>query len=600
MGFVAFSVDLGMISLTRTKMQNATDSAALAAAMEITDAIRTADSNVSNVFEYALAQARITGQSVAEMNGIYVDPTVDVVFGQRSYNPSNGTYTTNWSVGNSQVNVVKVIARRNNSDTAAPDAKLPGIFSSVFGNTGTVLQTESIAYIEPRDIVVVHDFSRSMNFDSYFNDEQSVTLPQAQIEANMQLVWDDLQPLNVGTMTYEPQYAWKTQSNTGASATVTFKGKNVDITTNTNLKTIVLSFSGGGSQTFNISNETTTSGNWAGTSGNANKRITQVDVTIRKVGSVTKSWTLSSHKYDSNTVQACFGLNSVSYPYAGGSWSEYISFVQSNGGLADYNHKDLYGGKTFVCYLMKSRPSYSSTKDLWKTRHYPFHAIKEGHMLLCDFLTQLGFDDQIGMVSYDQSHRIETTISDSNPETPDVNISTDPITNDFTSVKNLMKYKQAAHYSSSTNMAGGMKDAIALLDAHKRGGSRPAILLMTDGNGNTLDWGENSSPVDNWNWNDLFDYDGDGNYDYQTSDQSAKCTLNYVKQAVDKGYTVHAISVGVDADTDLLKAIAWLGNGHYVNVPGGQSVSDMEATVKAAFAKIAAAVPPARLTPPTE
>ena len=51
------------------------------------------------------------------------------------------------------------------------------IFSSTFGSNGTAVTTESVAYIEPRDIVVVHDFSRSMNFDSYFNDEQSVTLP---------------------------------------------------------------------------------------------------------------------------------------------------------------------------------------------------------------------------------------------------------------------------------------------------------------------------------------------------------------------------------------------------------------------------------------
>ena len=46
------------------------------------------------------------------------------------------------------------------------------------GNTGTAVQSESIAYIEPRDMVVVHDFSRSMNFDSYYSDETGNTLTQ--------------------------------------------------------------------------------------------------------------------------------------------------------------------------------------------------------------------------------------------------------------------------------------------------------------------------------------------------------------------------------------------------------------------------------------
>ncbi|MFO0919539.1 MAG: hypothetical protein U0872_14665, partial [Planctomycetaceae bacterium] len=81
---------------------------------------------------------------------------------------------------------------------------------------------------------------------------------------------------------------------------------------------------------------------------------------------------------------------------------------------------------------------------------------------------------------------------------------------------------------------------------------------------------------------------------------SACATLKYVKSAVDKGYTVHAISVGVDADRNLLKAVAWLGNGYYIEVPGGTDIAQKEADVKAAFAKIASAVPPARLQAPAD
>jgi len=592
MMFVAYSVDIGLISVTKTKMQNATDTAALAAAMEITNAISTAGPNVADVFAYAEAQSRTAAQNVANLNGIYIDKNVDVVFGRRYYDAASASYQTDWNAASNQINAVKVIARRTGTDTAAPDGKVPGMFSVVAGKTGTSVQTESIAYIEPRDMVVVHDFSRSMNFDSTFSDETVTRLTQAQIEANLALIWSDLQPFSVASMTYAPQYYSQTQSNTGANGTVTFKGKSVDVTTNTKIKTVKLTFTDSSTQTFNISNETTTSGTWAGTGSKTGKRIGQVDLTIRKVGSSSQSWTLSSHQYNNTNIQNYFGMTGNT-PWATGSWNQYISFVQTNGGLGLYNYNDQYGGMTYLCYIMRDLPSNAQSPDFWKTRHYPFTAIKEGHELLCDFLTDLGFDDHIGMVSYDASHRIETTLNGAG--LPNVNISSNPLTNDYAAVKNLMHYKQAAHYSNSTNMTGGMKDGIALLDAHKREGSRPAILLMTDGNGNTLDAGESTALPAGWDWNALFDYDGNGSGDYSTSNSSAKATVRYVKQAVDKGYTVHCISVGADADRDLLKAIAFLGNGYYIDVPGGSSVSDMEEQVKDAFTKIAAAVPPARL-----
>uniref|UniRef100_A0A7C4QUR7 VWA domain-containing protein n=1 Tax=Schlesneria paludicola TaxID=360056 RepID=A0A7C4QUR7_9PLAN len=590
---VAFSVDLGMVTLTKTKMQNATDAAALAAAMEINHAIANAGPDVSDVFDHAKAMARAEAALVAQMNGIYVNPATDVIFGHRRL--INGSVQIDWNPSADNINVVKVIARRDNSNPNAPDAKVPALFSTVIGRSGSVVRTESVAYIEPRDMVVVHDFSRSMNFDSYFSDEISISLPQSQLEENIEMVWNDLGPPSLGSLPYVPQFASATKSNTGASATVIFKGKSVDVSTNTNIKTVVLKFENGASQTFNISNETTKSGTWSGTGGNSNRRISSVDVTIRRVGSSSQSWTLTGYNYDTNTVRAAFGLTSVPYPYSGGSWSEYVSFVKTNAGLAKYGYQDKFGAMTFVCYVLRMRCSYANTKDLWKTRHYPFHAIKEGHYLLCDFLADLGFDDQLGMVSYDTYHRVETTINDPNPELPYVNISADPITNQYGELKKLMKYKQAGHYYSATNMSGGLKSGIQLIDNHKRVGSRPCIILMTDGNSNTLDPGEDGSLPSGWNWNVLFDYNNDGVADYSTSDVQRRAVLKYVKLAVDKGYTVHAISVGADADRDLLKAVAHLGRGYWVDVPGGMCVSDVEDEMKAAFTKIAAAVPPARL-----
>ena len=592
MMFVAYSVDLGLVSVTKARMQNATDTAALAAAMEISHAISTAGQDVSNVFTYAQDKSKTAAFDVAQMNGVYIDKNVDIVFGRRFYNASTQAFDTDWNPAENQINCVKVVARRTGSDTNAPDGKLPGMFSVVAGNTGTAVQTESVAFIEPRDLVVVHDFSRSMNFDSYYSDETGNSLTQAQIEANMALAWADLQPITLGTMTYTPVYYDQTQTNTGANAKVTFKGTSVDVTTNTKVKSVKLYFTNGRTQTFNISNETTTSGTWAGTGGSSGKRINQVDVTVRKVGSTSQSWSLTGYSNSASNVTAKFGLTGYT-PNSTGSWNQYVSFVQSNGGLKLYGKNDMYGGATYLCWLYRDVPGNAATPGLWKTRHYPFHAIKEGHELLCDFLTDLGFDDHLGMVSYDNNHRIETQMAGDG--IPSININSTPLTNDYNAIKQLMHYKQAAHYSSATNMAGGLKDALSLLDDHKRSGSRPAILLMTDGNGNTLDSGESATLPAGWDWNALFDFDGNGTADYTTSNTSALVTLKYVKQAVDKGYKVHAISVGADADRNLLKAIAHLGDGYWIDVPGGKSASDIKAELKDAFTKIAAAVPPARI-----
>ena len=83
LGLVALNVDTGVISLAKTKMQNAVDAAALAAAQEITAAVEEAGNNGSagDANAIAIEAAREMAAHVAEMNGVYVDPSRDVRFG---------------------------------------------------------------------------------------------------------------------------------------------------------------------------------------------------------------------------------------------------------------------------------------------------------------------------------------------------------------------------------------------------------------------------------------------------------------------------------------------------------------------------------------
>jgi len=94
--FVALSVDTGRIVLTETRMQNAVDAAALAAAQEITAAVYAAGQGQgsANIDANSIAvdAARAMAAQVALANDIYIDPATDVRFGKRGYDEASGTW----------------------------------------------------------------------------------------------------------------------------------------------------------------------------------------------------------------------------------------------------------------------------------------------------------------------------------------------------------------------------------------------------------------------------------------------------------------------------------------------------------------------------
>lgn len=668
LAFVSLAVDIAFLNLTKQQMQNGVDSAALAAAQEITAAVNTAPPGTVDVTQYARDQARLVAANVAELNGVYVNSQIDVKFGKRYFDDTTQKFEVEWDVSPS--NVVKVIARRDQEDHTAQDGKVRLFFAAVTGDRYAKLKAEAVAYVESRDIVVVHDFSRSMNFDSYYTNETNARLSDAQVEANMALVWSDLQMPNTGTLTFAPQFLTVDETSNGVSASVTFKYDDLTVTSDGDIEEVRVQYDNNNYQTFsnlsgnsvNINGYRNIDTAWVtarGPNSNAPVTVTNQGISVtfsgdRKSASISspdrirllnvgftnnstddvsygsngpynanysswkeidymylETWDGRSYWYyfnapnggnaaelrfdDTNTaVKNAFGLTG-NYPYPYGSWDSFINHARSYSEFSSRGYRETYGGLTLVNYIMREESGHWETPDLWKTRHYPFHAIKEGHMLLCDFLEDLGFDDHIGMVSYDTYHRKEMVLNESDPNIPYVDISIEPITDDYTAVKNIMEYKQAAHYAYATNMGGGLEDGIELMLDNARDGARRTILLMTDGNTNTMDNNASSSLPNGWSWDELFDYDGDGSRDYYTSSSQRRYVLKVAYEAVESGITVHTMSVGIDADRDLMEAIAHLAGGHYIDVPGGFSVADMETEVEAAFHKIASFVPPAKL-----
>lgn len=391
-------------------------------------------------------------------------------------------------------------------------------------------------------------------------------------------------------------------TTSGKTSSVTFNnsaGTTITDTTSSNMTKIRLNYADGSSDTFTFSStkNKTVNGDVNKYVVSARAEIGSTYVTVDNPAGSTEPSTYASENlvFQESTanIQAFLGLTGVSYPWASGSWSEFFGYCQTNSQISSAGHARKYGGACLVNYLLKNKYQYNQCNDLWRTSHYPFHSCKQGALLFCNFLEGLGFGDEVGAVSFDVNARREEILD---YDGYNIDLSANPVSNDFESVRQIVRHRQAAHYSGNTNIGGGIYQGRLMLDASKRAGTRPTLLILTDGSPTAQDSGW-SFPND-WDWDTLFDYDGDGTRDYYTSNNNARYGLMRAKEAVDAGYTIHTMTVGLGADPSYMEAIAHLGGGITITVPGDQTVAEMEEDILVAFQKIAAFVPPARLVKP--
>jgi hypothetical protein len=723
MAFVAFSIDTGHIAVNKTIMQNAVDAAALAAAMEITNAIENAPTGEMDPTAYARQQAKLVAAEVAAANGVYVDPANDVEFGLRSFNPDAQRFEVQWGV--EPANTVKVSARRDNEDPNAPDAKLPMMFAGVLGDKSVTMGAMAVAYIESRDISVVLDFSGSMAYDSLFRQDSIQRLGEEPIRENLrQMFWElDLADGQLGTLDHSnpddpasPRHAetkWlvvhspDTGDSSDPDVDVTFMYDQVRVDSDQTYQSIKLEFGNGTTQTIN---DSATTGTYSGSGNRAGDKIETVwvmfpggeDVTLsgqsgqgcrphidvtfhgngtsvyieanKDLSNVVLEFADGSHyKFDglnqgktgtfagvgqhagkvisgvwvksgcnqsgdgpgygerfdapdtgassvairfddtNANVKAYFQLSGVNYPFPSGNWDDYINYVRNSANIQRGGHREMYGGISFMHYVLERQPANAQTPALAKTSHYPFHAVRKGNELFVDFLDNLGFGDHVGLVSYDQERRMETYLVDGDTT---IDITSDPVGPHREALKMIMQRKQANHYAAFTNIGGGIREARQMLQDHGRSGARPTILLMTDGNANTYDnlagqhsreWGFSEDSFwdvpQEFDWSKFDDLQTEQSFyvpSHGTENKARRYALSQAYKAVQDGYTVHTLAVGAGADRDLMKAIAHLGGGAYIEVAGDLSVEELLQQVEAGFYRVAALVPPARLANPDD
>ncbi|HCS53610.1 pilus assembly protein TadG-related protein [Rubinisphaera sp.] len=697
-GFVALSVDIGVLSLTKINLQKAVDAAALAAAQEIIAVIDSAGddgqtvgggTSAGDINSIAIDSAKLMAEKVAALNGVYVDPDVDVAFGRRVFNENLQRFEVEWGdapySGSAAYNVVQVTARRTNPDTTLPDGMVDLFFAPIGGNDKAAVMASAIAFVEARDIVSVLDYSGSMNYDSQLSSLNR--FGRVALEGNIRDIYDALQPLDLGCLEFTPE--WLTVEGEDpdeageAKIYVKFRDDEIDVTSDKEIHEVYIIFEGGGYQHFQNQSGTFRTYQGSGDDDDRSihaayirsgmtavtvsgqeeqgKNIPHIQVTFMENSiyvestkdlsnvvleftdgvhqkfeglsghtgtflgtgenegkAIVNAWIKSGKNFsgdgpgygesfenpggsaieyqyfeDNNeNVKKAFCLDITSYPYNSGNWDKYIDYVRTSAQVKDAGYRKKYGGLNFVDYLLSQQPRSSQTEDLWKTPHYPFHAMKNGMSLFLEFLEDLDFGDHAGIATYDSTSRVEYQVKNENGVVLR-DLGTEWITDDYESLDEIQRRKQAGHYNVYTGLGYGIEEAVNLLDTQARPGSRPTLIVMTDGNANRSPSGW--SLPSNWNWNELTDFDDDGTADYTTWDRHKQYAFYQAKLAIDKGYTIHTLSVGAGADRDLMRAMAFAGKGEWINVPGGTTIAEVEEQMLDAFSRIAANVPPAKL-----
>jgi Flp pilus assembly protein TadG len=608
-GFIALSIDIGTISLTQSRMQTAVDAASLAAAQEVTQAVAEAGENGESGGDAATAAAeaaRTKAVEIAALNGIYLDPDRDVMFGNRAFDDVSDSWSITW--GQTPYNAVRVVAHRDGADTSQPDGRLPLAFAWVFGRHSQDLLVQATSYVKPREIALVLDYSGSMNDDSTFVAHSS--LGKAAVDTNQADIYAALSATGtltgMGTLPVVPTYLTLTgqaASGTIPNITVTFgadensTAKNyVQVTSTMNLTNVILRFDNGNE--YMHSGLSGTTGKFYPNSSNASRRIDRVWVKSGTNSTTSPGTAYSSSNYgerfmdDATAIKNKFGLSGTNGPYSV-NWDTWFTYCKTDSQVKSGGYCKKYGGYTFVNYLLTNRANYANTNQLWKTPHYPTHALKLGTTQFCNFVDDLNYNDRLGLVIYATTAKIEKD-NTGTPNGTAVSLGSDWLTYNIDGINTIQSQKQASHYNDTTAIGLGLKEARTLFTSKARVNAKKVVVLMTDGLANVYPSGW--SLPSGFDWTSMTDLDNDGDSDFSSSNKSVQYTLYEAKQLIDQDVVIHTLCVGSGADTAPMQCIANASGGICVIVPGGTSHAQMEADLLDAFNTIAGKLSPPELT----
>ncbi len=544
--FVAFAVDLSYMALTKTQLQGAADASALAGEMELSGTAdpATVRANALTAIRAVAAQHRNGDKAAASIE------TSDVTFGKMTWNTSSQAYVYNWGESQTPYNIVKVRVDRDAASGGSADDRLPLLFAGIMGHTKTTIGAEAVGSFQPRDIMVVLDFSASMNDDSSFRRISS--LGRTYIESNMQTMWQELGSPVYGNLTFTPAHAklkGRVASGTIPHIDVTYKRTSVLVTSTLALAQVRLQFSNGATQTITVSGGLLT-GTYAGSGSNAGKDITNCWVKSGTNASLSSGNYGEQFDFTAANIKTALGLTGT-YPYPGGTWGDYITNVQaSSGTIYDAGYRDMYGYMTWMDYLQEMQYSVTQTPDLWKTSEQPVGVLKDGVDEFINYLTAIEAEDRIGLSAYSHTNTAGAILEHG-------------LSTNLTQIKTTTRLRQAGHYKPGTNISAGMAVARQEIIARARPRAFRMMVVMTDGVVNE-----------------------------PTSASVGRAqVITEANAAAAAKIKCLTISLGVLADTALMQQVADITGGIHFNVPGGVSIATVRAQLQAVFRQIASSRP---------
>ncbi|OHB72883.1 MAG: hypothetical protein A2V70_03240 [Planctomycetes bacterium RBG_13_63_9] len=555
MAVLALCIDLGYYMTLSAELKRATDAAALAGAGTL---IEGSEEARLRAFEFLVRNP--TGKNVvAEGDGwqgdletLMAENADDFSVEVGHWDPDTRTFTASEALPST----IRVTATHRNA---------PLLFGKLFHNTAYVIvedehgshevpedpiniTAESIARYQPRDIALVLDFSASMNDDSELKriGEYGEEVREA-VEANLLTIYGDLGSPSYGNLQFEPEFLTVVGAPPSGpempQLVVTFQSDDVYVASTKDLSNVVLGFSDGTTQKFEGLSGTT--GTFRGTGGNYNKRIDRLWVKSGSNDSGEGPGYGERFEDDYATIKQAFGLDGVAYPYASGSWDNYISYVKTSSSIRSAGYRKKYGHLTWMNYLLEQKPVHSQTADLWMVRAQPVASVKDAVGVFMEYIQEVDCEDRVALAIYNSVSQ-EALLEHS-------------LTEDFPAIEDIVEHRQAGHYDQYTNIGAGIREGRLELQDSARAGSFKMIVLMTDGIAN------------------------------RPSDSSTARTyaLGQAQLAADMRYPIVTISLGNAADTDLMQQIADMTGGVHFNVPGGGTVTDYRDNLMQVFRQIA-------------
>jgi len=541
MGFAAFSIDIGYLTLVKGQLQSAVDAATLAAAMELNPNADQAD------VEVAVKQS---ASDVAQLNrvgpypGLLLDENTDIELGRRDWNPSTQSFSISFGPNATPYNIVRVTGRLGGSDTGSSvNGSLPLFFAPAVGQNNVDMNVTSVATFQPRDMMLVLDYSGSMNDDTEFKSIPS--LGQSTVTGAITQMWNELGNPTYGSMPFTPQFI--TVGGVPASGTtphidVTWKGRQVTVQSTLPVISVRMTFANGNTQTFTpLPGEDT----FSGTGGNASSLVRKVWVLSGTNHLESPEGLGEDFPFFNTDLINYLSLSDVTYPNPSGSWSDFVNYVNTSSHVNTAGFRYRFGTMCLINYWNEKYARASQSHNLWKCSTQPLHMTKNASDVLLDYIQEVEADDRCGLVIYTHNSSSGAIVESG-------------LTSDLESLKPLYRQRQAGHYDSLTNIYAGIRQARLHIESNARPQAFRMIVLMTDGVAN------------------------------QPSGNPSQLALNEAQLCLNARIRIMTVSLGLGADTSLMQQIADLTGGVHFNVPGGATFSEYEAQLTAVFQQIAA------------